>query len=101
MHMKPVAGEAMMNKAEMHEPKSGHKAPAGAKGMGSDVGGESKANMRGALDGSHVGHTHLSHAMKELHEQHPIKHHDHGPHHGSDHHIRHEPLHGMKPGKRM
>lgn len=104
--MKPVAGEAKMNRAEGHEPKSGHSRPA-ADHRGDDVGGEKKANMRGALDGnptdgmysSLVGHTHLSHAMKELHEQHPIEHHDHGPHHGTDHHIRHEPLHGMKPGK--
>ena len=99
--MKPVAGEAKMNRAEEHEPHSGHKRPAASRG-GSEVGGESKANMKGALGGeptdggSHVGHTHLSHAMKELHEQHPIEHHDHGPHHGTSHHIRHEPLHGMK-----
>lgn len=88
--MKPVAGEAKMNKAEMHEPKGGHSAPAGAKGMGSDVGGESKANMKGAQMGNPTDGNPLRHAVGELHKQHPIKHHDHGPHHGTDHHIRHE-----------
>lgn len=87
--MKPVAGEAKMNRAEEHEPKSGHSRPAAAKG-GSEVGGETKANMRGALEGNPTDGMkgHLGHAMDELHSQHPIEHHDHGPHHGTDHHIR-------------
>lgn len=77
--MKPVAGEAKMNKAEGHEPKSGHSAPAPAAG----VGGEGKANTSGAGIGG---------ASAELRKQHPIAHHDHGPHHGTTHHIRHEPV---------
>lgn len=102
--MKPVAGEAKMNKAEAREPKGGHDRPAASRG-GSEVGGEKKANMRGALEGSptdggHVGHTGLSHAVHELKEQHPLEYHDHGPHHGTDHHIRHEPMHGLKVHKR-
>lgn len=90
--MKPVAGEMKMNKAEAHQPKSGHKAPAGAKGMGSDVGGEIKANMKGAMDGNPTDGGHLRGAMRELHMQHPHAHHDHGPHHGGTEHIRHEPV---------
>jgi hypothetical protein len=42
-------------------------------------------------------HNPLRGAVHELHEQHPEKHHDRGPHHGKEHHIRHEPLHGLKP----
>ena len=98
--MKPVAKEAKMNKAEAHQPHSGHARPAPPAG----VGNEKKADMKGALqgqptDGSHVGHTHLGHAVAELHEQHPIAYHEHGPHHGTDHHIRHEPMHGLRPSK--
>ncbi len=96
--MKPVAGEAKMNRAEAREPKSGHKAPAASKG-GSEVGNETRANMAGALGGSPTDGNPLTHAMHELHSQHPIAHHDHGPHHGHNHHIRHEPLHGMTPRK--
>lgn len=85
--MKPVAGEAKMNRASAAEPKSGHAAPAAAKG-GSQVGNETHANMAGALGG----------AVAELRSQHPIAHHDHGPHHGNSHHVRHQALHGMKSG---
>lgn len=105
--MKP-AMEAKMNKAEAMEPKSGHRAPAAARG-GSEVGNERKAAVGAAMNGNptdgmrsggHVGETSMGAAVRELEAQHPIKHYDHGPHHGHDHHIRHEPLHGMKPGKR-
>lgn len=84
--MKPTGGAAMINKAQASEPKSGHAAPAAAKG-GSEVGNETRADMAG---------TGLSGAVAELHSQHPIPYHDHGPHHGHSHHIRHEPMHGMK-----
>lgn len=99
--MKPMAAEAKMNKAEAAEPKSGHHRPAGP-ARGSDVGNETKADMKGGLEGQPTDGMRggLSHAVRELHEQHPIAHYDHGPHHGTDHHIRHEPLHGMKPHKR-
>jgi hypothetical protein len=36
-------------------------------------------------------------AVEELYKQHPHKYDDHGPHHGTSDHIRHEPLHGMRP----
>ncbi len=81
--MKPVAKEAKMNKAEAHEPKSGHQKPAADhKGKSNDVGREGSANMAGSFSG----------AVAELHSQHPIPHHDHGPHHGTTHHIRHKPM---------
>ena len=45
--MKPVAKEAKMNKAEAHEPKSGHMRPAGAgKGPSGDAGSMKSADMR-------------------------------------------------------
>lgn len=80
--MKPVAKEAKMNKAEAAEPKSGHDRPAGAgKAPSSDVGEMGRANMAGAF----------SDAVAELKSQHPHEHYDHGPHHGTTHHIRHKP----------
>ena len=97
--MKPVAGEAKMNKAAESEPKSGHMKAAGPKGMSSDVGGESKADMKGALMGDPTDGNPLRGATKELHDQHPHSYSDHGPHHGGSEHIRHMPLHGMKPSK--
>lgn len=84
--------EKMMNKAEGHEPKSGHKRPAPAAG----VGNERKADVKGAQDGgsmAEAAHNPLKGAMKELHSQHPHAHHDHGPHHGTTEHIRHKPMH--------
>jgi hypothetical protein len=76
---------------EAHEPKSGHEKPAPA----APPGNERKADMKGALDGGGD----LGGAVRELHKQHPYEYDDHGPHHGTDDHIRHERLHGMKPGR--
>lgn len=90
--MKPVMGkEVKMNRAESMEPKSGHKAPAASHG-GSEVGGESKADMKGALGGSPEDKNPLRGATRELHSQHPHEYHEHGPHHGTRDHIRHEPV---------
>lgn len=80
--MKPVAKEAKMNKAEAHNPRSGHDAPAArGKSPSGDAGSMGSANMAGAFSG----------AVAELKSQHPIAHYDHGPHHGTDHHKRHKP----------
>lgn len=87
----PVGKEAKMNRAEEREPHSGHEAPARAAG----VGDEKKADMRGAIDGSPTDKNPLRGAMRELHEQHPHAYHEHGPHHGTKDHIRHEPMHGL------
>lgn len=91
-------GEAKMNKAEVHEPKSGHERPARAAG----VGNERKADVKGAQDGGSMAEAAINPlrgAREELHRQHPIAHHDHGPHHGEKHHMRHEVLHGLTPKK--
>lgn len=83
--------EAKMNRAEAEEPKSGHKRPAHAAG----VGNEKKADVKGAQDGGSMAEAKgsvLSGAMKELHAQHPHHHSDHGPHHGTTTHIRHKPM---------
>lgn len=87
-----------INRAQEHEPKSGHHAPARG-----GAGGEKKYSNRAWGDGRmevtsnpHKG-SDLGGAVDELHEQHPHKHHDLGPHHGKHHHDRHEPLHGMHP----
>jgi hypothetical protein len=100
MTVRPVPKEAKMNKAAGLQEKSGHEKPAHA----ASVGQERKADLKGAQLGEPTdkmpigpGHTHLSGATKELKEQHPIHYSDHGPHHGTDHHKRHKPLHGMKP----
>jgi hypothetical protein len=87
-----VAKEAKMNKATGEEPKSGHERPAHAAG----VGNETKADMKGAQEGQPTDKNPLHGAVKELHSQHPHHYSDHGPHHGTKTHIRHEPLHGMK-----
>lgn len=39
----------------------------------------------------------LSTAVGHLHSEHPIKHDDHGPHHGGSTHVRHAP--GIRPNK--
>jgi hypothetical protein len=101
-----MSKESMMNKAQGEEPKRVDSSkPAGSK-RGPEIGNETKADVKGTQEGgsraeganSPIGSTKLSHAVKELHSQHPIHHSDHGPHHGRTDHIRHEPLHGMKSG---
>jgi len=84
--MRPTGKEASMNKAAAAEPKSGHHKPASG-----GPGPEKKANMSGAF-GSGNGSGGLKGAINELKTQHPIKHDDHGPHHGGTDHIRHKPM---------
>ncbi len=106
-----MKGHEMIANATSHMPKKQvTERPAASKG-GSEVGNETKANVRGVQEGgsraeargsvphtSGPGETRLSGATSELRSQHPIHHSDHGPHHGRTDHIRHIPLHGMSPG---
>lgn len=96
---------ARMNKGGMEsaiakEPRDAKReAPAASKG-GSEVGNETKANVRGTQEGGSMAEAAmnpLTGARKELERQHPHSYDDHGPHHGTTDHIRHEPLHGMHP----
>lgn len=71
------------------------------------VGNERKADVKGVQEGGSAAeaagnmiHEGLKGAVKELHEQHPHEYHEHGPHHGTTTHMRHEPMHGMKPSRR-
>ena len=78
--MMKITGEAAkMNRAAEHQPKSGHKRPAAASG-GSEVGNETKADMKGAQGGD--ASDGLRGAVNELKRQHPIRYDDLGPHHG-------------------
>ena len=71
------------------------------------IGNERKPDLKGTQGGGsraeaadmHVGHTHLGHAVAELHAQHPHHHSMGGVHHTSDH-IRHTPMHAMEAGGR-
>ena len=74
-----------------------HPHPAGKGGAKpvSEVGNETRADMKGAIHGQPEDHNPLRGATRELHKQHPIAYHEHGPHHGTTHHIRHEGLHGL------
>jgi len=89
------AKEQMMNKAAGDIHKSGgdkrEKPAADRKGMGGAVGEETKADMRGALDGNPTDKNPLRAGVKELHKQHDIAYDDLGPHHKkmAD---RHEPV---------
>ena len=89
--------ERAMEKGDAHEPRGGGDAPR-QRPYPADAGPERKAEVRAAQDSNPSEHNPLRGAVQELGRQHPIKHDDHGPHHGTDHHIRHMPLHGMKPG---
>lgn len=70
--------------------------PGGDKGMGSDVGNETRYSPEAWSGQPNDKGGALAGAVHELHSQHPIPYHDHGPHHGTQHHVRHEPLHGLK-----
>ena len=75
------------------EPRSGHRPPAKASGPGP----ETKADMKGAQMGQPTDRNPLHGAIAELGAQHPTRHDDLGPHHGGTAHVRHMPLHGLKP----
>ena len=98
------ASEGRMNRAEedIHKEAGVHPRPRSA-----GPGDEHHADVRGTQEGGSAaeargtpgigpGHSHLGHAVAELHAQHPEHHADRGPHHGGHEHIRHMPLHGMK-----
>ncbi len=108
--------ENMMNRAEESIHKGGsvvREKPVASRG-GSEVGNERKAEVKAVQEGGsraeargsgphddmngHVGNTKLSHAVAELHKQHP-HHHSAGGIHGTSEHIRHEPMHGLRPSK--
>ena len=105
--MNMAKSEGRINRAQenVHKEPSARSRMGGSHEHGSDVGNEKKADVRGVQEGGsaaeargsvlHTGG--LKGATGELHRQHPHKHNDHGPHHGTSTHIRHEPLHGMKP----
>lgn len=95
-----------MNKAGGLQPKGQGdiKPPAVNNFQSHEAGAERKADMKGGLKGQpidkvNIGGHGLGLAVAELKSQHPEKHSDHGPHHGGNSHIRHIPLHGMKPSK--
>jgi hypothetical protein len=102
-HMK-AGKEGMMNRAEEEEPhtvrdRTPARAPKHAAGEETKYSNRAWTSEREKISGmgsAHVG-ADLGKAVDELHEQHPIKHHQHGPHHGKTHHIRHEPMHGLHP----
>lgn len=75
------------------------KPPAGPKGDSpkSTVGPETKADMAGAMHGQPTDKNPLHGAIKELGAQHPQSYDDHGPHHGTSDHVRHEKLGGLRP----
>lgn len=90
----------MRNAAEEKSPRRQTSAKPGAPSRGSDVGNEIKAAVRAVQEGGSMAEASgnpLKHATAELHSQHPHPYTDHGPHHGTTDHVRHQPLHGMTP----
>lgn len=83
-------GEINKARADVHKMGRVDPGPAAKKG-GSEVGNERKAEVsRTQLGGSAAEAGGLRGAVGELKAQHPLKHNDHGPHHGMNHHMRHE-----------
>jgi len=86
---------------------AGSGAPAKYQGIGNerkvnprvDQEGGSRAEYAGTRGEIGPGHSHLSHATKELEAQHPHHHSVGGVHHTTEH-LRHVPMHGMKTGHR-
>ena len=101
--MRVAPKEAKMNRAENAEPKARVRMRVdGSQGEGSDVGSERHAAIRAVQEGGSMAEESgnpLTSARHELKSQHPHEYHEHGPHHGTKDHIRHVPLHGMKPSK--
>lgn len=98
--MARMGKEGMMNRAAGDVHKAGGDARPGPASRGgaktkSDVGNETKADMKGAQLGNPTDKNPLRGAMAELHSQHPERHDDLGPHHGGTAHLRHRPM-GLK-----
>jgi hypothetical protein len=84
-----------INRAQKEEPRV-------AKGRPShgSPGPEKHYNKAAFSDAGKKEGAALGRAVNELHEQHPKKHDERGPHHGGSTHDRHEPLHGLHPKSR-
>lgn len=76
--------------------------------VGRESGSTGGGQMREALGSSSfggegtsslVGETGLKSAVDDLYKQHPQGYDSHGPHHGTQDHVRHQPLHGLRPTK--
>lgn len=98
--MKGKQGMINAAKSEMPKRQTSDK-PAGKAGRESMVGNETKAEVRATQEGGSMAEakgtgSSLRMAGDELRRQHPHSYADHGPHHGTTDHIRHEPLHGLK-----
>lgn len=91
--------EGRMNAAAGEMPKMpGRGTPAGKPGGAkANAGPERKADMAGA--GVMGGGSSMGAACGELMKQHPQRHDDLGPHHGTMDHVRHAALGGMRPMK--
>jgi hypothetical protein len=84
-------GQSEINAAAGRGAGVGGQPPKSRANTGS-VGNESKADMKGALDGKPTDKNPLKGAISELKSQHPHGHMDHGPHHGDMSHVRHKPM---------
>lgn len=83
--------QSEINSAAARGANVGGQPPRSKRNVGS-VGNETKADMRGALEGQPTDKNPLRGAISELHSQHPHKYDDHGPHHGDMSHMRHKPM---------
>lgn len=93
-HGDPSAARAAMPKGGADVAREKPAGKTGSKPQ-SNVGNETKPDMHGALMGKPTDHNPLRGATKELASQHPHSYSDHGPHHGTKDHVRHQPLHGL------
>ena len=70
------------------KPNMDHGGAPRGKARTAGVGNERRADTYGAIEGSPTDGNPLSRARDELYAQHPEKHDDLGPHHGSTAHLR-------------
>ena len=91
-----------MGSVPYNVPKNTVKKPPATPRSKSDVGNETKADVKGAMEGGSRAEgsmNPLKHAVSDLKKQHPEGYADHGPHHGGASHVRHQPLGGLRPSR--
>ncbi len=97
MASKPMSGASgMINKAAAEMPSRETKSRVNTGSVGSERPVSPRVVQEGG-SAAEAGGNSLRQATGELKSQHPIEYHEHGPHHGTDHHVRHAPA--VKPNR--
>ena len=93
MASRPMSGAGKageINKAAMQVKTLGPRRQVRTRPGAGGIGNETRGDVQAVQEGGSAAEAGLSGAVAELHRQHPHHYTDHGPHHGTSDHVRHE-----------